>query len=125
MNNTKQNIILFTVILFILILAGCSGRLFTVHKIDVQQGNAIDAEKVDQLRIGMTKEQVDFLMGTPLLEDPFHPDRWDYVYFLIPDYGDSVRHHVSIFFDGNVVSHFEKSDIPSIQPDSDTSEEQQ
>ncbi len=53
----------FTALLLLISLIGCSGRLFTVHKIDVQQGNAVDPEKVEQLQVGMNKEQVRFLMG--------------------------------------------------------------
>ena len=71
------------ILLLALLMAGCGSRLFTVFKIDIQQGNIVDPEKVEQLQVGMTKEQVEFLMGTPLIADPFHPDRWDYVYFLI------------------------------------------
>ena len=44
-------------------MSGCSGKLFTIHKIDVQQGNAVEVEKVEQLAVGMTKEQVEFLLG--------------------------------------------------------------
>ena len=102
---------LIAITLFI-ILAGCSGRLFTVHKIDVQQGNAIDPEKVAQLQVGMNKEQVRFLMGTPLITDVFHPDRWDFVYHLIPDFGDKERRHVAVHFEGDIVASIEKSDIP-------------
>ena len=120
MHNTKLKLITLTLLL---LLAGCSGRLFTVHKIDVQQGNAIDPKKVEQLKIGMNKEQVEFLMGTPLIHDAFHPDRWDYIYHLIPDYGDSERRHVAVYFEGNIVSNIEKSDIP--EPEINTSDEQQ
>ncbi len=111
----------FISILLLSTLIGCSGRLFTVHKIDVQQGNAVDPEKVEQLQIGMNKEQVRFLMGTALINDSFHPDRWDYVYHLIPDYGDTERRHVAIFFEGGKVINIEKSDIPS--PEQETNEE--
>ena len=70
LNNTVK-IFVFTLTI---LLVSCSGRLFTVHKIDVQQGNAVDPEKVAQLEIGMNKEQVRFLMGSPLINDSFHPD---------------------------------------------------
>jgi len=105
-----------TSLLLLIGLMGCSGRLFTVHKIDVQQGNAVDPEKVEQLQVGMNKEQVRFLMGTPLINDSFHPDRWDYVYHLIPDYGDTERRHVAVLFEGDKVTNIEKSDMPSAEP---------
>lgn len=101
----------------LLLLSACSGRLFTVHKIDVQQGNAIDPKKVEKLEIGMTKEQVKFLMGPPLITDVFHPDRWDYIYHLIPDYGDSERRHLVVWFEGDTVANLEKSDIPEPEPE--------
>ncbi len=50
------------------------------HRIDVQQGNILSAEQVEALEPGMTKEQVRFLLGTPVLRHAFHPNRWDYVY---------------------------------------------
>jgi len=100
-----------------IILSSCSGEMFTVHRIDVQQGNAIEPEKVEQLKVGMTKEQVKFLMGSPLITDVFHPDRWDYVFHLIPDYGDSERYHLTVFFDGDKVSEIQKGDMP--KPDNE------
>ncbi len=93
-------------------LPACKGKLFTIHKIDVQQGNAIEAAKVAQLEVGMNKNQVKFLMGSPLITDVFHPDRWDYVYFLIPDYGDTERYHLSVFFEGDKVVEVRKNDLP-------------
>lgn len=109
MPNTLCKII---ILLSLITVSACSGRLFTVHKIDIQQGNTVEPEKVNQLKIGMTKEQVRFLLGTPLITDAFHPDRWDYVYFLIPDYGDNERRHLAVFFEGETVANMEKSDIP-------------
>lgn len=53
-----------------------------VYRIAVQQGNIIEQKKVDQLKVGMTKRQVQFVMGTPLVNDVFTHDRWDYVYQL-------------------------------------------
>lgn len=67
----------------IMTVVGCSNLKFPgVYRIPVQQGNIIDQTKVDQLQIGMTKRQVQFVMGSPLINDVFHQDRWDYVYQL-------------------------------------------
>ena len=71
------------------------------------------------LQIGMNKEQVRFLMGTPLINDSFHPDRWDYVYHLIPDYGDTEQRHVAVMFEGGKIINIEKSNI---QPTEQTGE---
>lgn len=50
------------------------------HRVEIQQGNLVDEEMVSKLKLNMTREQVLFAMGTPLIIDPFHPNRWDYVY---------------------------------------------
>lgn len=57
-------------------LVGCVAP----YRMDVQQGNVVSQELVDQLKPGLTKAQVRFVLGTPLITDPFHPDRWDYFY---------------------------------------------
>lgn len=64
--------------LFICLLTttGCN----LIYKQNVQQGNAIEQDKLDQLRTGMTMSQVAYLLGTPAIRDPFHQNRWDYVY---------------------------------------------
>lgn len=65
---------------FILGLAALAGGC--VYRIDVQQGNLLDDSDVDAIKPGMTRSQVRFLLGTPMVEDAFHRDRWDYVYYL-------------------------------------------
>ena len=102
--------------------SGCSGKLFTVYKIDVQQGNAVEPEKVELLEVGMTKEQVKFLLGTPMVADVFHPDRWDYVYYFIPGYGERERRHLTLHFNGNNISEIVKNQI-SAPAQSDTEPE--
>ena len=73
-------------ILSLLLLAGCQ-RVpmlpgLSAHKIDIQQGNYVTQDMVDKLKPGMSRSQVRFALGTPLVADPFHADRWDYVYVL-------------------------------------------
>jgi outer membrane protein assembly factor BamE len=51
-----------------------------VYKLNIEQGNIVTQEMTDQLKPGMTRRQVRFILGTPLVEDTFHPDRWDYIY---------------------------------------------
>jgi len=69
-----------------------------MYRPDVQQGNVITQEQVDQLVPGMSKSQVRFLMGTPMLVDPFHRERWDYVYTMRKGNGDKTDSRLSIFF---------------------------
>jgi len=52
------------------------------YRMDIQQGNFVTQEMVSQLKPGMSKEQVRYILGTPLLTDVFHAERWDYVYYL-------------------------------------------
>lgn len=76
-----------------------------VYKISIPQGNIITQDMVDQLRPGMTKRQVIFVMGTPLVRDPFHQDRWDYIYNFQPGGGERGQERVSVFFvDDQLVS---------------------
>jgi len=76
-----------------------------VYKIGIAQGNIITQEMVDQLRPGMTKRQVIFVMGTPLVRDPYHQDRWDYIYNFQPGGGVRGQERITVFFiDDELVS---------------------
>lgn len=82
----------------------------TIHTIDIQQGNVIEQEVVDQLQVGMSKQRVRFLMGSPLLQDPFHENRWDYVYTLRPGTMETVqvRQYVTVYFEDDKLVKIEK-----------------
>lgn len=71
-------------ILFVAVLSGCSGGFGFpgVYRINVEQGNIVTEDMVAQLKEGMSRRQVRFIMGTPLIEDTFHAERWDYRYSL-------------------------------------------
>jgi len=64
-----------------LVLGGCN-YLPKVYKLDIQQGNVVTQEMVDKLKPGMTRAQVRYVLGTPLVQDAFHQNRWDYFYSL-------------------------------------------
>ncbi|OMH39352.1 outer membrane protein assembly factor BamE [Motiliproteus sp. MSK22-1] len=90
-----QRIIIYAVLL--LTLSGCT--FFPgVHKIDIQQGNIVTQEMVDQLRPGMTKDQVRFVMGTPLIQDTFQNNRWDYILTLKKGGDERAQERMSLFF---------------------------
>lgn len=75
-----------------------------VYRATISQGNLIVEEDLDQAEIGMTKNQIRFLLGTPMIDDPFHRDRWDYVYYLKIGRNDAVaKRWVSIIFEDNRV----------------------
>jgi outer membrane protein assembly factor BamE len=72
-----------------------------VYKIDIQQGNVVTQDMIDQLRPGMTRRQVRFIMGNPLLTDTFHADRWDYLYSLQPGGGERQQERMTLIFNSN------------------------
>lgn len=91
-----------------LLLAACSSgpienmRVPLIHRVDVQQGNIITQDMLAQLKLGMEKAKVRYIMGTPLVTDVFHADRWDYVYTLqAGDEGHPVQRRVSLYFSGD------------------------
>jgi len=98
MQNTKLLLTSFTLV-GLLALAGCSFP--GVYKIDIQQGNVVTQDMIDQLRPGMTRKQVRFIMGNPLLIDTFHANRWDYLYSLQPGGGERQQERISLLFNGN------------------------
>ncbi len=69
------------------------------YRPDVQQGNVVTQDMVEQLRPGMTEDQVRFLLGTPMLRDIFHQDRWDYPYYLQRGDGSTQLRKLTVFFD--------------------------
>jgi outer membrane protein assembly factor BamE len=84
-----------------------------VYKINVRQGNVISQDMVDQLRPGMDKRQVKFLLGTPLLVDPFHKDRWDYFYNLKKGGRQSERERITIIFKDELLAALKGNFKPS------------
>lgn len=90
-----------TVFLLSAALAVSSG---CVYRANIAQGNLIEQEDLDQLKVGMTKSQVRFLLGTPMVDDPFHLNRWDYVYYLkLGRKKASFQRWVSVFFENDLV----------------------
>lgn len=77
---------LFFSLMLSLAVSGCS-----VYKMEIQQGNAITSEAVAQLKPGMSKAEVATLLGNPLLQDGFHKDRWDYIYYVVNKKGKSGK----------------------------------
>lgn len=76
-----------------------------VYKLTVQQGNVITQEMVDRLKPGMTRNQVEFVMGKPVLGDPFNDNRWVYIYMLeVPDYFNQVFKMVLAFEDDTLAT---------------------
>ena len=68
------------------------------YKIDIPQGNKFQQDDVSKLKIGMTERQVKYILGSPIIRDKFHPDRWDYIYSLKPGKGKLQRKYLTLFF---------------------------
>lgn len=116
------------VIIGIFLLTGCSWQSFKdllpgVYAIDINQGNIVSQEMVDQLRPGMNQRQVAFIMGTPLLLDPFHDNRWDYLYSNEPGGEPRVQKRISLIFENEelvgVQGDFRPGNLPSVEPSKD------
>ncbi|WP_425514476.1 outer membrane protein assembly factor BamE [Collimonas antrihumi] len=87
--------------------------IFSPYRIDIQQGNFVSKEMLAQVKEGMTREQVRFALGTPLVTDLFHEDRWDYVFRLQKGNGEVTTSRVSVFFNGNVLARVDGGNLPT------------
>jgi outer membrane protein assembly factor BamE len=85
--------------------SGCSNLEFPwVYRLNIDQGNIITQEMVDQLKPGMTRDQVKFVMGSPLVVDAFHENRWDYVYTLRDGKGKTTRQNLTVLFTNDTLT---------------------
>ncbi|MGZ5201126.1 MAG: outer membrane protein assembly factor BamE [Telluria sp.] len=87
--------------------------IFTPYRPDIQQGNFVSQEMLDQLKTGMTHDQVKFVLGTPLLTDVFHEDRWDYPFYLARGNGELTTSRVTVYFKDGKVDHFDGGHLPT------------
>lgn len=97
------------ILLTVLLLNNCA---FRPYRFEIQQGNIIPQDKVAQIKTGMSQDQVRFILGTPLLQDVFHEERWDYIYYLKPQRGEVVQRHLAIYFDNGLVDHMTEDNMP-------------
>ena len=93
-------------LLLLLALSACS-----IYKVDIQQGNILEPESITQLKLGMSQRQVAFLLGSPLLKDPFHKNRWDYVYTIRLAGGETKGQNLALFFKGDKLVKIDDSGI--------------
>ena len=99
----RQSIIISLLCFALAISSGC------VYRANISQGNLVKQEDLDQAEVGMTKNQIRFLLGTPMIDDPFHSDRWDYVYYLALGRDSATQTRwVSIIFADDHVSEIRK-----------------
>lgn len=98
-----------------LMVQGCSWSRdnFQIYKADKVQGNVLKQADVNQLKPGMSKEQVRFILGSPILIDPFNTDRWDYVYRFDQAEGDTIKKRLTLFFSNNRLVNLTGTIIPN------------
>jgi outer membrane protein assembly factor BamE len=101
-------------LLLILLLGTTLGAVGCVYRPTIQQGNLLKVEDVDQVTLGMTRSQVRYVLGTPMLANPFDPQRWDYIYTLRRGRDPNIdRAHFVVRFEGDKVSAIEKATLPA------------
>lgn len=98
----------FLILITVLTLSAC-----TIHRIDIQQGNVITKDMVEQLKEGMTKRQVMFVMGSPLIQDPFHKHRWDYIFTMQPGDQREITEYkrVTLLFKDEIVTQIDVKNV--------------
>lgn len=87
-----------------------------IYKLPTRQGNVIDQKQLDQLKIGMTREQVVFLMGTPIAASPFRTDRWDYLGYYKSPRGVVSSRTATVYFENGALSRMEGVAAPANTP---------
>jgi len=107
---------LLFLVLFFPLLASCSS-----YKMDIRQGNYVTADMRDKLKVGLSKQQVKSVLGTPMINDVFHANRWDYVYLLEHEGKLVEQHRLTLFFEGDNLARIE--DVNPLQPATAQSEE--
>lgn len=106
----RKSFISLCILCVLMAAGGC------VYQANLNQGNVIKQDDLEQVEVGMTRNQVRFLLGTPMIEDPFHDERWDYVYFVKIGRDDAIlKRWISIFFEGDKVG--EIVDGQELSPD--------
>lgn len=98
----------------LLLLAGCSSVPSLPYKIEIQQGNVITHEMMEKLKPGMTRAQVRYVLGSPMISDAFHDNRWDYVYRLEQEGRLIEQHRITVFFEDDRLTHTEGRLRPSL-----------
>lgn len=100
----RKSLVLAIVLGLLTAASGC------VYRANISQGNIVEEEDLDQVAVGMTRNQVRFLLGTPMVADPFHQNRWDYVYYVKIGRNDATgKRWVTILFDDDTVSEIQRN----------------
>lgn len=94
---------LIPVLLAVFVVSSCESWLPDAHRPDFTQGNVIKRDALDKIHPGMEKSEITPILGSPTLTDPFHAQRWDYIYRFLPGRGKTIQSRVTLYFEGDVL----------------------
>ena len=97
MNIMKENLKVSTTFLLIFFISSCSS--FSFYKVPVTQGNIFEEEDIEKLQVGQSMDQVQFILGSPMIKDPFHSNRWDYLNLITVGDEKIVEKKLVVMFD--------------------------
>jgi outer membrane protein assembly factor BamE len=99
------------------VLAGCTfPNVVSPYKLDIPQGNTVTADQATRLKPGMTRSQVRFILGSPLLADPFHTDRWDYIHSDARNGKLQQKKIFTVIFENDKLARVEGETLPAAKP---------
>ncbi len=91
-------------------LSACAEWLPEAHRLDIHQGNTVKLEQLEGIKVGMTKSEVRKIMGSPMLSDPFHNQRWDYIYRFLPNKGFERKSLLTLYFENDILVKIDDSE---------------
>ena len=106
----KTSIFLISIVL----ISSCTSWLPEAHRQDVTQGNEIKQEVLNKIHIGMKKSEITLLIGNPTLKDPFHANRWDYIYIYVPGREQARQSRLTLYFEGDELVRMDDSEYKEI-----------
>ena len=101
----------FTLLLLTTLLNACANWLPEAHHIEIQQGNVIKQAERDALKFGMSKQEVEAMLGKAVLRDLYHPDRWDYIYSMKSDSKQNRVSRLTLHFESNQLVRIDDTDF--------------